>query len=181
MRHGAFPHRLESRSTLFHHHRLIGQRGGQEVPHPGEIVELHPLTTDSLAPIWQCLATSASSTGSVTASPWNQISPVSSSTNTAGHWLSGVSGVIPTKLSRITASSIEGVPKWVFLVDGNPGTEGWLVHAVDRQDKQPALSLAPFSTLCRYRHNADYAEQRIMPTRAGRACSPAVSGRKVSA
>jgi hypothetical protein len=31
-----------------------------------------------------------------------------------------VSGVIPTKLSRITASSIEGVPKWVFLVDGNP-------------------------------------------------------------
>jgi putative transposase len=28
---------------------------------------------------------------------------------------------------------------------------------------------------------ADYAEQRIMPTRAGRACSPAVNGRKVSA
>ena len=27
----------------------------------------------------------------------------------------------------------------------------------------------------------DYAEQRIMPTRAGRACSPAVNGRKVSA
>ena len=28
---------------------------------------------------------------------------------------------------------------------------------------------------------ADYAEQRIMPTRSGRACSPAVNGRKVSA
>jgi putative transposase len=27
----------------------------------------------------------------------------------------------------------------------------------------------------------DYAEQRIMPTRSGRACSPAVNGRKVSA
>ena len=46
--------------------------------------------------------------------------------------------MIPTKLSRITASSTEGVPKWVFLVNGNPGTEAWLVHAVDRQDKQPA-------------------------------------------
>ena len=99
-------------------------------------------TTDSLAPIGLCLATSASSTGSVTVSPWNQISPVSSSTNTTGHWLSGVSGVIPTKLSRITASSIGGVPKWVFLVDGNPDAKAWLVHAVDRQDKQPALSLA---------------------------------------
>ena len=98
-------------------------------------------TTDSLAPIGLCLATSASSTGSVTVSPWNQISPVSSSTNTAGHWLSGVSGVIPTKLSRITASSIGGVPKWVFLADGNPDAEAWLVHAVDRQDKQSALSL----------------------------------------
>src|SRR6266480_2511172 len=91
-------------------------------------------TTDSLAPIGLCLAISASSTGSVTASPWNQISPVSSSTNTAGHWLSGVSGVIPTKLSRITASSIEGVPKWVFPIDGNPDAKASLEHAVDQQD-----------------------------------------------
>src|SRR6266480_3152000 len=98
-------------------------------------------TTDSLAPIGLCLAISASSTGSVTVSPWNQISPVSSSTNTAGPWLSGVSGVIPTKLSRITASSTEGVPKWVFLVDGNPGAKAWLVHAADRQGEQPALGL----------------------------------------
>ena len=98
-------------------------------------------TTDSLAPIGLCLATSASSAGSVTVSPWSQISPVSSSTNTAGHWLSGVSGVIPTKLSRITASSIEGVPKWVFLVEGNPGAKAWLVHAVDRQGEQPARGL----------------------------------------
>src|SRR5208282_1994650 len=98
-------------------------------------------TTDSLAPIGLCLATSASCAGSVTVSPWNQISPVSSSTNTAGHWLSGVSGVIPTKLSRITASSTEGVPKWVFFVDGNPGAKAWLVHAADRQDEQPALGL----------------------------------------
>jgi hypothetical protein len=49
--------------------------------------------------------------------------------------------VIPTKLSRITASSTEGVPKWVFLVDGNPGAKAWLVHAADRQGEQAALSL----------------------------------------
>jgi hypothetical protein len=49
VRHGAFPHRLESRSALFHHHRLIGQLGGQEVPYPGEIVELHPLIVEDPA------------------------------------------------------------------------------------------------------------------------------------
>lgn len=61
------------------------------------------LTTDSVAPIGLCRATSASARWSMTAGPWNQMSPVSSSTYTAGHWLSGVSGVIPTKLSRISA------------------------------------------------------------------------------
>jgi hypothetical protein len=49
--------------------------------------------------------------------------------------------VIPTKLGRITASSTGGVPKWVFLVDGNPDAEAWLVHAAGRQGEQPALGL----------------------------------------
>jgi hypothetical protein len=72
------------------------------------------LTTDSVAPIGLCRATSASASWPVTVSPWNQISPVSSSTYTAGHWLSGVSGVIPTKLSRISASSAGSVPNRAF-------------------------------------------------------------------
>jgi hypothetical protein len=71
-------------------------------------------TTDSREPIGLCPATSASPTGSVTVSPWNQMSPVPSSTYTAGHSLSGVFGVMPTKLSCTMVSKIGSVPKWAF-------------------------------------------------------------------
>src|SRR5712691_2822761 len=81
------------------------------------------LTTASPCPSGLWPATSASARGSVIASPWNQRSPVSSSTYTAGHPLSGVSGVIPTKLSRITASHICDVPMWASTFD--------LLHSAD--------------------------------------------------
>ena len=73
-------------------------------------------TTDSLAPIGLCLATSASSTGSVTVSPWNQISPVSSSTNTAGHWLSGVSGTVKAGQIVVVTMNNSGAMAHEFLL-----------------------------------------------------------------
>src|SRR5580658_2028933 len=68
------------------------------------------LTTASPGPTGLWWATSASAAASITASPWNQMSPVSSSTYTAGHPLSGVSGVKPTKFNCIRASESEVCP-----------------------------------------------------------------------
>jgi hypothetical protein len=39
----------------------------------------------------------------------------------------------------------------------------------------------PLSTLCRRRHNGDYADLGVMPNPACGACSPGVSGLKLSA
>jgi putative transposase len=54
-------------------------------------------------------------------------------------------------------------------------------HAEDTVRLAAALRPALASRGVPDRIYVDYAEQRIMPTRAGRACSPAVNGRKVSA
>ena len=60
------------------------------------------LTTDSLSATRLHRLTSASVAGSVTVQPWNNRSPVSSSTNTAGQWSLSVSGSIVIKISAMT-------------------------------------------------------------------------------
>lgn len=67
------------------------------------LIRAGSLTTDSPSPIRLCPPTSASVAASVTVRPWNSMSPVSCSMNTAGQCSVSVSGSIAMKRSAASA------------------------------------------------------------------------------
>ena len=77
------------------------------------------LTRDSLSAIGLWLSASASVCGSVTVQPWNSMSPVSSSMNTAGQLTPLVPGSIAMKRSAMTVLPSRGTCRALRSSEGD--------------------------------------------------------------
>jgi hypothetical protein len=117
------------------------------------LIRAGSLTTDSPSPIGLRPTTSASVAGSVTDQPWNSMSPVPSSTNTAGQCSLSVSGSIAMKRSAMAV-----LPGWQLR---------WLARLSSEGHPPVALSQA-LRGICHRgetpgRYDQRYACQRVAP------------------